>query len=173
MLALVAAACGSASADEFGTVTEQVRDDALADDRPAAPPISGTSLSGDPVDVSALEGPVVLNFWASWCGPCVSEAPHLAAISEQYAGRAHVIGVNLDSSETNARTFERDHGIPFPSIHDPSKTIAAALGRSGPAGVPTTLVLDAEHRVASRLLGAVTARELAPRLDALLAESAG
>ena len=167
VLLLLLVACSDAA--DSGTLASNARQDTAADARPPAPDVVGTSLDGEQIDLSTLRGPVVVNFWASWCGPCISEAPHLSAISREYADRgAHVIGVNLDTSETNARTFQRDHELPFPSIHDPSKEIAAAFGRSGPAGLPTTIVLDAEHRVASRMLGAVTARELAPRLDALL-----
>lgn len=172
VLALALGACtDGAAAGSADFLAKELRQDKDVGERPAAPEISGASLQGEPVDVADLDGPVVLNFWASWCGPCVSEAPHLAAISAQYADRGvHVIGINLDTSETNARTFERDHEIPFPSIHDPSKRIASAFGRQGPAGLPTTIILDSEHRVASRLLGAVTARDLAPRLNALLGE---
>lgn len=173
---LLLAGCGGSDAGATGTefLASQLRQDTSVEDRPPAPEFTGTSLDGEPVSLTDFDGPVVVNFWASWCGPCVAEAPHLAAISEQYADDGvTVLGVALDSSEVNARTFERDHDIPFTSIHDPSKQVAAAFGRSGPAGLPTTILLDAEHRVASRMLGAVTARELAPRLDGLLAEAEG
>lgn len=176
LLSLMVGACAGAE-DDAATgadfLAKELRQDAPADQRPPAPTVTGTTLDGERIELSDYDGPVVLNFWASWCGPCVSEAPHLAAISEEFGDRGvQVLGVNLDTSQTNARTFERDHDIPFPSIHDPSKKVASAFGRQGPAGLPTTIVLDAKHRVASRLLGAVTARDLAPRLNALLQESA-
>ena len=174
VVSLFAGACAPADEAVAGSadfIAKELRQDALPDDRPPAPDVTGTSLDGETIEVAQFDGPVVLNFWASWCGPCVSEAPHLAAIAAEYGDRGvQVLGVNLDTSEVNARTFERDHDIPFPSIHDPSKQIASAFGRDGPAGLPTTIILDAQHRVASRLLGAVTARDLAPRLNALLEE---
>lgn len=173
VLALLLAACTNSDEPTSGVdfIATQLRQDAAVDERPDAPAITGTTLDGEQIDIADLDGPVLINFWASWCGPCVSEAPHLAAISDEYADKdVTVVGVNLDTSVTNAKTFERDHEIPFDSIHDPSKEIASAFGRQGPAGLPTTIILDAEHRVASRLLGAVTARDLAPRLNALLDE---
>jgi thiol-disulfide isomerase/thioredoxin len=174
---LLLALTGCAAADEAaasGTdfLADELRQDRPPAERPEAPPITGTSLEGEPIDLTAAEGPVVVNFWASWCGPCVSEAPHLAAISDEFADEGvRVVGVNLDTSETNARTFQRDHELPFPSISDPSKRVAAAFGRQGPAGLPTTIILDSQGRVASRMLGAVTAAELALRLNGLLQEA--
>jgi thiol-disulfide isomerase/thioredoxin len=114
---------------------------------------------------------VVLNFWASWCGPCAQEAPHLAAIAEEYADDGvHVVGVNVRDTVTNATSFEREYRIAYPSWQDESAQIASQFGALGPAGLPSTVLLDRNHRVASRLFGAVTARELAPRLNALLDE---
>ena len=169
---LLLAACGEAApAVSVDGVASQARQDFLSDDRAPAPELVGTTLDGDEITIDG-QGPVVVNFWASWCGPCVAEAPHLAAISREYADRGvRVVGINVDARVASARTFERDHEIPFPSLHDPSKQVAAAFGRSGPSGLPTTLILDSNLRVASRLLGSVAARDLAPRLDALLAES--
>ncbi|HVM00332.1 MAG TPA: TlpA disulfide reductase family protein [Egibacteraceae bacterium] len=144
-------------------------------DREPAPAVAGETLDGEHLELSDLEGPVLVNFWASWCGPCVREAPHLAAIAEQYASRGlHVVGVNVkDQSVANARSFERDHAIPYPSWYDEAAVIAASFGGIGPGALPSTLLLDAEHRVAVRLFGAVTAMQLAPHLEELLAEGTG
>lgn len=113
-----------------------------------------------------LEGQVVVvNFWASWCGPCKSEAPHLNALSEQYADQLTVLGVNTrDPDLVNAQTFARANGLVFPSLFDPDQSVAAAFGDRGPVGMPTTLLLDDEHRVAVRFYGAVRARDVVPHL---------
>lgn len=94
------------------------------------------------------------------------------AIAEQYGPQGvHVVGVNVkDQSVANAKSFERDHGITYPSWHDEAAVIAASFGGIGPAALPSTILLDADHRVAVRLFGAVTARQLAPHLEGLLAE---
>lgn len=173
---VVLAACGTGSAQESaagryvdggGSVVFAV------DEREPAPPVSALTLDGDQLDLADLEGPVLINFWASWCGPCVAEAPHLVAVAEQYGPRGlHVVGVNVkDQSVANARSFERDHGIPYPSWHDEAAAIAASFGGIGPAALPSTILLDADHRVAVRLFGAVTAMQLAPHLEGLLSEA--
>ena len=143
------------------------------EDRQAAPAVTGTTLDGDELALADLDGPVLVNFWASWCGPCVREAPHLVAVAEEYGPRGlHVVGVNVkDSSTVNARSFERDHAIPYPSWHDESASIAASFGGIGPGALPSTILLDADHRVAVRLFGAVTAMQLAPHLEGLLDEA--
>lgn len=168
------AACGSAGGQESasGRFVEGGGSVVFApEERQPAPAVVGETLDGEELDLTDLDGPVLLNFWASWCGPCVREAPHLVAVADQYGPRGlHVVGVNVkDSSVANALTFERDHGIPYPSWHDEAAVIAASFGGIGPAALPSTILLDADHRVAVRLFGAVTAMQLAPHLEGLLA----
>jgi thiol-disulfide isomerase/thioredoxin len=162
--ALLAAACTSGEAR-----AGQLLDPA---DRPAAPVVEALTLDGDTLALADLEGPVVVNFWASWCGPCVAEAPELRNVALGYADAGvSVVGVNVKDTEVNARRFEADLGIPFPSWSDPSSEIAASFGGIGPAALPSTLVLDAEHRVAVRLFGAVTFTQLRGYLDPVLLEA--
>jgi thiol-disulfide isomerase/thioredoxin len=173
-LAVLTAGCtlGTAPADGEGFVSADGTTDIAIADRQPAPAVSGPTLDGSSLALEELGGPVVVNFWASWCGPCAQEAPHLAVISKQYADRGvRVVGVNVRDTTTNARAFEREYGIEYPSWDDESAQIASQFGALGPAGLPSTVLLDADHRVASRMFGAVTARQVAPRLDALLAEA--
>ncbi|MGH8906387.1 MAG: TlpA family protein disulfide reductase [Egibacteraceae bacterium] len=141
--------------------------------REQAPAVSGETLDGQPLALAAFAGrPVVLSFWASWCGPCATEAPQIQAVSGAYAGRVCVVGVDVQDRVANAKTFERDLGITYPSLFDPSARIAAQFRGIAPQALPTTLVLDAAHRVAVRHFGAVTAGELRGYLD-LAEEAAG
>ena len=142
-----------------------------AADREAAPDVSGDTLDGEQIALADLRGPVVVNFWASWCGPCAKEAPELEALSKQYKGEVSFIGVNVKDGKAAAQAFERNFGVTYPSWEDPAATIAASFGGIGPAALPSTLVLDAEHRVAVRFFGAVDGARLGPVLDGMLSEA--
>ena len=88
----------------------------------------------------ALRGhPVVVNKWASWCGPCQAEFPFFQEVATRRGKSVAFVGVDSDDSSSEARTFLRDHPIPFPSYEDPDKKIA---GRFGRMGLPTTIFLD-------------------------------
>lgn len=128
---------------------------------------------GPSLSLSAYSGqPVVVNFWASWCGPCAAEVPELIDVAANYDGEVELLGVNLQDTATNARSFERDQQVTYPSLFDRGAAIAAAFGGIAPEALPSTILIDGEGRVAVRLFGAVTGDILEPYLDALLAEGA-
>jgi thiol-disulfide isomerase/thioredoxin len=174
LLTLLAAGCASASSQESGVgdfVSRSGVSTYPVDEREAAPAVSGETLDGDELALDDYAGmPVLVNFWASWCGPCAREAPHLRTIADEYAGRVAMLGVNVKDQPANARSFERDFRITYPSLYDEAAVIASQFGGVGPAALPTTMLLDGEHRVAVRMFGAVSAAELSPHLDALLDE---
>lgn len=138
------------------------------EERLPAPDIAAETLSGRTLRLSDLRGPVVVNFWASWCGPCVREEPHLVALSKTYDGDVQFVGVNVKDSRANGQAFVHRFGVPYPSWFDSSASIAGQFGGIGPAALPTTLVLDKEHRVAARLFGAVDGVTLGRAIDAVL-----
>ncbi len=114
--------------------------------------LSGTSpIDGKKVSLSTFAGkPVVLNAWGSWCTGCRAEARDLAAFA---AAHPEVQLVGLDSTDTRkgARAFYREFGWHHPSIEDRTGALAARLGVQG---FPTTLFLDRNHRVVTRIIGA-------------------
>jgi len=174
LVVLAATACASSTGTtELGYISGQGQAFIEPAKREQAPAASGESLEGEPLALADYAGmPVVLNFWASWCGPCATEAPLIQAVSQEYAGQVQVLGVDVQDRVVNANTFERDLGITYPSFFDPAVRIAAQFRGIAPQALPTTLVLDAQHRVAVQHFGAVTASELRAYLDAVLREPA-
>ncbi len=143
-----------------------------AADRDDAPEVCGSTTDEEDLCLADLAGtPVLLNFWGSWCGPCAREIPDLVAIEERYRGQVAVIGVNEQDTLVNARSFERDQGVTYPSWFDDGAVIAAAFGGIAPEALPSTILLDADHRIAVRLFGLRTEAEFRSYLDDLLAET--
>lgn len=101
--------------------------------------------------------PVIVHFWASWCGPCTKEAAQLARLNAQLHGRAALIGVDWSDNTADAAAFIRRHGWTFANLIDHNGTTGNAYGISG---LPTTFVLDRNGRVVRRLTGPQTARGL-------------
>ena len=166
LFAVLAAGCGSARADQAGFIPPA--------DRKPAPPVVAETVDGDSLALADLHGPVVVNFWASWCGPCTTEIPALQNVAEAYDGQVKFVGVNVNDNLVRAENVERDFDMTYPSWFDDDEQIAASFGGIGPAAMPSTLILDADHHVAVRLFGAVNEAQLSAQLDRVLAgESEG
>jgi cytochrome c biogenesis protein CcmG, thiol:disulfide interchange protein DsbE len=92
------------------------------------PEIKGTALDGSTVDLAGLRGkPVVINFWASWCGPCREEMPLLAQKAAQHADSGlQIVGVLSDDTADNGRAFETQYGATWPSVFDADGAIKQA-----------------------------------------------
>jgi len=82
---------------------------------------------------------VVVNFWASWCGPCIVDGPHLAQVSKEFEGKAQFIGVDLQDQPGPARAFITKYGWTYPSVADPLEDIRDGLGL---VGQPITVIYD-------------------------------
>jgi cytochrome c biogenesis protein CcmG/thiol:disulfide interchange protein DsbE len=90
--------------------------------------------------------PVVVNKWASWCGPCREEFPWFQRLSARLGRRIAFVGVNSRDSAAAARTFLKELPVPYPSYSDPDEEIARAIG--GSAGFPATAFYDSDGRLA-------------------------
>ena len=124
--------------------------------RTAAPTVSGTTLSGSKLNLSSYRGHVVvLNFWGSWCAPCRKEAPTLVVLSQEYQAKGvRFVGVDIRDQASAAQAFVQNFGISYPSLNDPADEIALDFrGAVSPAAIPSTLVLDQDHRIAGRVIG--------------------
>lgn len=117
------------------------------------PDFTGTALTGQKVTLSDYRGknPVVLNFFAEFCGPCRQEFPRLKALDERYRARGlKVIAVSLDEDREAAASIPNENRVKFPVVFDPKGTIA---GRYGVQAIPHTLVIDREGKVHSAIIG--------------------
>ncbi|MCM3660208.1 TlpA family protein disulfide reductase [Georgenia satyanarayanai] len=135
----------------------------------------GTTYDGEEVTLADWRGDVVvLNFWYAACPPCRAEAPDLAAIDADYADAGvRLLGVNPRDDPATAQAFERSFEVPYPSLHDEAASGVAALQGVVPLqAMPTTVVLDAEGRVAGRVLGQIDAGVVRGMIDDVLAEAA-
>jgi cytochrome c biogenesis protein CcmG/thiol:disulfide interchange protein DsbE len=101
--------------------------------------------------LAALRGyPVVVNVWASWCGPCREEFPTLQKLSARYGRRVAFLGVNSADSNDAAATFLEEAPVPYPSYTDPHKTIATSLRTTG---FPDTAFYDRRGKLVFLKLG--------------------
>lgn len=132
-----------------------------------APPLSATTLAGSRFTLAEQRGhPVVLDFWASWCGPCRKQQPELNTLSRRYAPLGVTfMGVDLRDDTASGRAYINDFQVPYSSIEDASGDISGQFDVPAP---PVTLVIDAQGHIVLRRLGGITVADLAPTLDRLL-----
>ena len=138
-----------------GTVTEF----ALGS-RPGFEAFVGTTESGQVLDSSAFEGNViVMNWWYSACAPCRAEASDLAMLSVEFEDSVQFVGVNVRDTAETALAFDRNFRIEYPSVIDAQsgQVSLAFTGVVSPQAVPTTIVIDRDGKVASRILGRIEA----------------
>jgi len=124
----------------------------------------GRALEDGEVSLPELRGhPVVINFWASWCGPCKEEAPLLVASARAHAGEVAFLGIDVQDFKGNARRFLRRYDTNYLSVRDGSDT---TYSRYGLTGVPETYYLDARGRIVAHSQGQLSRRELEAGIDA-------
>lgn len=143
--------------------------------RVAAPELSGKSVEGEQLSLAAYKGKVVvLNIWGSWCPPCRAEAPHLAKVAKETESKGvQFVGINTRDLQTaQAKAFEKEFDIPFPSFYDPSGNLVLRFpkGSVNPQAIPSTLIIDREGKIAVRALKELSAGELHEVLDPVIAE---
>jgi cytochrome c biogenesis protein CcmG, thiol:disulfide interchange protein DsbE len=122
---------------------------------------------GPQVDLAAYAGrPLLVNFWATWCGPCVEEMPVLRDAERRLGDQIAFIGINVQDNEASALEFLAELDVTYDQARDPMAEYFTAVGGFG---MPTTLLVDPDGRIVYRYTGAIEAAQL----DALLAEHFG
>jgi cytochrome c biogenesis protein CcmG, thiol:disulfide interchange protein DsbE len=122
---------------------------------PEAPAFTLERLDGKgDLSLESLRGrAVVLNFWASWCGPCKDEAPLLQEASERWQDEGVAfVGIDVKDFRGDARDFVERYGVTYPNVYDGK---GSTIGRYGVTGYPETYFIDTEGRVRYRIAGPV------------------
>jgi len=153
----------------FSTPHGQNRAPALGD---IAPNFTVQSDNGQPLNLTDFKGQVVvLNFWATWCPPCLDEMPSLNRLAERYAGKGVVVlGVSVDEDDEAYRKFLEQNQISFMTLRNPSRTISEQYGTYK---LPESYLISREGRLVKKIIGATnwTAAAMLTCFDGLVAGS--
>lgn len=139
------------------------------DERRAAPVMRVATLDDATFELGSFRGQVVLiDFWATWCGPCREEIPSLVQLAAKYQARGvQLVGISMDDAAAPVRNFYRSQRMNYPvALGDVQ--LARAFG--GVLGVPVKFFIDRHGRVAAKVAGPMTLEALSATLDALLNE---
>ena len=137
----------------------------------AAPAFSAPLLTGGgTLSLASLSGkPVLLNFWASWCGPCKDEAPWLRAAYRSFGSQVAFVGVDVRDAQSDAERFVTDEQVPYQSVRDEGLQIFTDYGLTGQ---PESFLIDAQGKIVQHVPGAFPDRAtLFQDLDTLVSRS--
>lgn len=177
--AALAAGCSGQSSVAADTGTGYVAGDGSAvvlpeAERAPAPELSGPTLEGGTWSLADQLGDVVvLNVWASWCAPCRAEAPTFAEVSAATSGQGvQFVGLNTRDTDAAARAFVTRYGLAYPNLVDDDGSLQLQFRDTlPPQAIPSTVFIDAQGRVAARVLGEVDRARLQGIIDSLVAEN--
>lgn len=131
-----------------------------------APDFTMIALDGTSYTLSELRGKwVLINWWATWCGPCVTEMPYLQRIADERVEQVIVLGINLNETRQQVETFASENGISFPLLLDPSDTTVIDYIVTG---LPQTLIVNPDGDIVARQFGVLAPETFDAALNSLL-----
>lgn len=155
-IAITVAACGADGTAQDGSATAEAAGDAL-------PGLAVDAFSGETVALTDWVGrPLVVNFWASWCGPCVAEMPDLEAVHQVAGDQVTFIGINTQDTPDAAADLVEQTGVTYELVRDPDGELFQAFDVFG---MPSTFYVNPEGRIVARHTGLLTRDALLADLD--------
>jgi len=137
----------------------------LPKDRFALPNFDFTRFQSLLGQLASRRVPVVVNIWASWCGPCRVESPHLVEAARRYGTRVQFLGVDILDKRGAAQAFIDEEGYPYPSVFNTTGDIRDRLGY---IGQPVTIFFDAQGRTVDQWSGPIGLPQLLARIAKVL-----
>lgn len=139
------------------------------------PPVKGTAMGGQTIDVpGGYKGKLLLvDFWATWCGPCIAEAPNMVAAYEKFHGKGlEVLGVSLDNpgSEAKIKEVTQDKGMVWPQLYDGKNFSTPMFQLLGLGGIPSVFLVDGDSGKILAQDEELRGKTLAETLERVLAE---
>ncbi len=177
--AVVTAALLAPTGDDPRRVVPEVELELSGEDQVPAPALGGGDVIGASLpseDLSRLEGgvgsfadyrgtPLVINFFASWCTPCVAEMPAFESVHQERGDQVSFVGVNLRDPVGDARALVAQTGVTYDVLVDPEGDVATTLGV---VVMPSTLFVSPEGKVTDIAAGELSAEELRRHIDELV-----
>jgi thiol-disulfide isomerase/thioredoxin len=169
-MALLATGCGDEeSSPPAGGGTPAI----LVADAPSLPDtveaLPDVDVEGYEALLGELRGtPAVVNFWATWCGPCTREMPMLAAAARDLDGQVQFVGIDLLDNRDSARAFLADLDVPYPNLFDGDASVRTHVGSMGQ---PVTIFYDADGQVVAKVDGELSEADLESHLAQLTASA--
>jgi thiol-disulfide isomerase/thioredoxin len=151
LMAIALAGCGSSG------------DDAAARDGDRLPDVEIQRIpDGETISLTDIEGPAVVNLWATWCAPCRREIPDFEAVHQARGDEVYFVGVNIGEDEDRAADFVDDVGASYDQFLDSQGYVVTELRTST---MPVTLVIDADGLITTRHLGPMDQSDLNDAID--------
>ncbi|MBI2830955.1 MAG: TlpA family protein disulfide reductase [Chloroflexi bacterium] len=153
VLVVLTAVLGLPTACTIGTTVSKNEEPSIVQMSVSAPDFQLQDLAGKTVFLSELRGkPVVINFWASWCGPCREEMPYIQQVHEKWANKGLVIlAINIQENPAVASKFMADYKLTFTALLDTKGEVAATYKVRG---IPATFFIDKDGIIRGQRVGA-------------------